>query len=137
MLRFRLRLAHATKARHRPWESGRSHACPLAHRVGRPWPGEGQQGRGLPSFSMGNWGSDMRHPSRAARIGRSLFGGRDKGSPEYRLVRWLFLRLTGGIFLIAFTSLGRQVLGLYGARGISPVRELVGSERLREMGAER
>jgi len=76
-------------------------------------------------------------PSKAARVGRSLFGGRDKGPPEHRLVRWLFLRLMGGIFLIAFTSLGRQVLGLYGARGISPVRELMGSERLRAMGAER
>jgi hypothetical protein len=77
------------------------------------------------------------HPFRAERVGRSLFRGRAKASPEHYLVRWLFLRLTGGIFLIAFTSLGRQVLGLYGARGISPVRELVGSERLREMGAER
>jgi hypothetical protein len=105
---------------------------------GQPWPGEGQQGCGLTSFAMGNRGSDMRrHPSKAARAGRPLFGGRDKPTPEHRLVRWLFLRLTGGIFLIAFTSLGRQVLGLYGARGISPVRELMGSERLREMGAER
>jgi len=56
---------------------------------------------------------------------------------EYRLVRWLFLRLVGGTFFIAFTSLGRQVLGLYGSRGISPMQELVGSERLRHLGRER
>jgi hypothetical protein len=77
------------------------------------------------------------HRSAAARVDQLLLGRRYVGPPEHRLVRWLFLRLTGGIFLIAFTSLGRQVLGLYGLRGISPVRELVGSERLREMGSKR
>ncbi|WP_317987881.1 lipase maturation factor family protein [Hyalangium gracile] len=59
------------------------------------------------------------------------------GPPKHRLVRWLFLRLLGGTFLIAFTSLGRQVLGLYGSRGISPMRELMGSERLQDMGPKR
>ncbi len=77
------------------------------------------------------------HRSAAARVDGLLFGRRYVGPPEHRLVRWLFLRLTGGIFLIAFTSLGRQVLGLYGSRGISPVRDMMGSERLREMGPER
>jgi lipase maturation factor 1 len=78
-----------------------------------------------------------KHRSAASRVDQLLLGRRYVGPPEHRLVRWLFLRLTGGIFLIAFTSLGRQVLGLYGSRGISPMREMMGSERLREMGAER
>jgi lipase maturation factor 1 len=78
-----------------------------------------------------------RHRVAAARVDRLLFGRRYVGPPEYRLARWLFLRMLGGTFFIAFTSLGRQVLGLYGARGISPVQELMSSERLRELGSER
>ena len=38
-----------------------------------------------------------------------------------RLVRWLFLRAVGVVYLIAFTSLRRQVLGLYGRRGVEPI----------------
>lgn len=67
----------------------------------------------------------------------ALFGRRSTGAREYRLARWLFMRSLGGTFLIAFTSLGRQVRGLYGKRGISPIHELTESERLRELGAER
>jgi hypothetical protein len=73
----------------------------------------------------------------AARADQLLLGRRYLGPPEYRLARWLFLRLLGGTFFIAFTSLGRQVLGLYGSRGISPMRELMESERLQDMGPER
>lgn len=75
--------------------------------------------------------------SAAGRLDRLLFGRRYVGPPEHRVVRWLYLRLLGGVFLIAFTSLGRQVLGLYGSRGISPIRELMGSERLRGLGPQR
>jgi hypothetical protein len=39
------------------------------------------------------------------------------------LVRSLFMRALGGVYLIAFTSLRRQVLGLYGTRGIEPILE--------------
>jgi hypothetical protein len=73
----------------------------------------------------------------SARLERGLFGRRHGKPPEHRLVRWLFLRLLGGTFLIAFTSLGRQVLGLYGSRGISPIREVMGSKRLQALGSER
>jgi hypothetical protein len=52
-------------------------------------------------------------------------------------VRRLFLQALGGIYLIAFTSLGRQVRGLYGSRGILPMRELFESPRLAAMGRER
>src|SRR5436305_447985 len=46
-----------------------------------------------------------------------------------RLVRRLFFGALGGVYLIAFTSLRRQVLGLYGKRGIRPIGELL--DRLR------
>jgi len=39
--------------------------------------------------------------------------------------RRLFFAGLGGVYLIAFTSLGSQVLGLYGARGIRPIRALL------------
>lgn len=38
------------------------------------------------------------------------------------IVRWLFLRALGGIYLIAFTSFGVQARGLIGSNGISPAR---------------
>ena len=44
-------------------------------------------------------------------------------------VRWLFLRALGAVYLIAFTSLRVQVLGLYGSRGIRPIRELLAALR--------
>ncbi len=39
----------------------------------------------------------------------------------YRLVSALFLRLLGGIYLVAFASIGVQVEGLAGSQGILPV----------------
>jgi hypothetical protein len=49
----------------------------------------------------------------------------------------MFLRALGSIYLMAFTSLGRQVLGLYGSRGILPMKELFSSKRLATLGRER
>src|SRR6266568_3222823 len=40
--------------------------------------------------------------------------------PAYLLSRWLFLRLLGAVYLIAFVSLAVQVSGLLGERGILP-----------------
>ena len=77
------------------------------------------------------------HRPMASRVDRLLFGRSHVGPPEYRVVRWLFLRLLGGTYLIAFTSLGRQVLGLFGSRGINPFQERVESEQLRRLGRER
>lgn len=39
--------------------------------------------------------------------------------------RWLFLRLLGVVYLIAFVSLGVQALGLFGSQGIVPVANLL------------
>lgn len=46
-------------------------------------------------------------------------------------VRGVFLRALGGVYLIAFASLGAQVKGLYGRRGIRPITEYL--DALREL----
>jgi lipase maturation factor 1 len=50
--------------------------------------------------------------------------------PTYILSRWLFLRLLGIVYLIAFASLLVQVRGLIGEHGLLPVGEYL--ERVRE-----
>jgi lipase maturation factor 1 len=64
--------------------------------------------------------------------------GRDPQPSSYILSRWVFLRLLGLVYLIAFLSLRVQVMGLIGAHGILPagsllqaVRENFGSEGYR------
>lgn len=52
-----------------------------------------------------------------------LLWGREGALPTYSLVRWVFLRLMGIIYLTAFVSLGTQILGLVGSHGISPAGE--------------
>ncbi len=44
-------------------------------------------------------------------------------SPTFHLSRWLFLRLLGSIYLIAFLSLAWQITGLVGENGILPTNE--------------
>lgn len=70
------------------------------------------------------------HRSAAGRVDRLLFGTAT-AAPTRRLVRWLFLRALGGVYLIAFTSLRTQVLGLYGSRGVEPIGELLADLRAR------
>ncbi|MBU8898009.1 lipase maturation factor family protein [Corallococcus sp. M34] len=79
---------------------------------------------GVRQAAGGVYARVARHRRGAARWDRWLFG-RSTQVPRYRAVRWVFSRMLGGTFLVAFTSLGRQVLGLYGARGIRPIREVV------------
>jgi len=50
----------------------------------------------------------------------------------YSISRWLFLRLLGLIYLIAFVSLGVQILGLAGSNGILPAAEYF--DALRQIG---
>ncbi|HLK92619.1 MAG TPA: lipase maturation factor family protein [Polyangia bacterium] len=57
--------------------------------------------------------------------------GRAAAPPSRRLVRWLFLRGLGGVYLVAFSSLGAQVLGLYGSRGIQPIHRRLARLRAR------
>lgn len=49
----------------------------------------------------------------------------ESGSPSYVLVRWLFLRLLGIVYFIAFASSGVQILGLIGSQGILPVADML------------
>ena len=50
--------------------------------------------------------------------------------PEsYEVVSWVFLRLLGAIYIIAFASLGVQILGLVGEAGIAPVGRYLDAAR--------
>jgi lipase maturation factor 1 len=69
-----------------------------------------------------------RHRGLAARVDTVLFG-RSTSPPGTALVRSLFMRALGGVYLIAFTSLRRQVLGLYGEHGIEPIRDYLDAVR--------
>lgn len=62
-----------------------------------------------------------RHREGFSVLTRWLWG-REGASPSYLLVRSLFVRWVGAIFLIAFFSLSIQADGLIGANGILPAR---------------
>jgi len=61
--------------------------------------------------------------------------GRRVAKPRHVLTRWLFLRVLGLIYLIAFWSLGTQILGLSGSEGIMPAREIIEGARRQIGGA--
>jgi hypothetical protein len=46
-------------------------------------------------------------------------------SENYLLTRWVFLRLLGLVYLIAFLSLSGQAAGLVGQRGLLPQGEFL------------
>ncbi|HYV31348.1 MAG TPA: lipase maturation factor family protein [Candidatus Binatia bacterium] len=52
-----------------------------------------------------------------------LFWGRHVEQPAYFLARWLFVRLLGIVYGIAFLSLWSQIIGLVGADGIMPAEQ--------------
>ncbi|ADO68766.1 lipase maturation factor family protein [Stigmatella aurantiaca] len=106
-------------------------------RRGTRWAARGGLLPGVRRVAEGVYRIVSRHRVLAARVDTLLVGRRYVGPAGHRGVRWLFLRLLGGTFFIAFTSLGRQVLGLYGSRGIRPLHEGFGSERLRRLGNQR
>jgi predicted DCC family thiol-disulfide oxidoreductase YuxK len=69
-----------------------------------------------------------RHRRMIGRVDRFLYG--TKTAPlHYAVIRALFLRGLGMTHLLAFASLRTQVLGLYGRRGVLPIRELLSSVR--------
>jgi hypothetical protein len=49
--------------------------------------------------------------------------------PGYLLSRWLFLRLLGVVYLVAFASLAVQITGLVGEHGITPAAQYLQSAR--------
>lgn len=70
------------------------------------------------------YGVIARHRSVALRATRLLWGIPVR--PEtYNVTSWLFLRLLGAIYLVAFASFGVQAAGLIGSHGILPVTDFL------------
>ena len=59
-----------------------------------------------------------------SRLTRWIWG-RHVEQPNYFLTRWIFLRLLGVIYLIAFVSLWTQISGLIGHNGILPTDQFM------------
>ncbi len=64
------------------------------------------------------------HRPAAARV-LDLLVGDLVGPPQYFLTRFVFLRLLAFAYLAAFVSLGSQIHGLVGERGLLPAREFL------------
>jgi predicted DCC family thiol-disulfide oxidoreductase YuxK len=60
-----------------------------------------------------------------------LAWGRRLDPPTHTLVRWVFLRSLGMIYLIAFVSLWVQIIGLVGRNGILPANSVMETIRQR------
>jgi predicted DCC family thiol-disulfide oxidoreductase YuxK len=58
-----------------------------------------------------------------------LLWGREHRPPRYQLIRFVFLRLLGLIYLAAFVSFGVQAQGLIGSHGILPLDEFLAAVR--------
>ena len=70
------------------------------------------------------YGLISRHRSFALHVTRLMWGVPVR--PEtYHVTSWLFLRLLGAIYLVAFASFGVQANGLIGSRGILPVTDFL------------
>src|SRR5689334_2966800 len=78
--------------------------------------------------------SEWIHPilswqKRITSSGSRFFKVSQLGSPSYFISRWLFLRLLGAIYFIAFASLWPQVIGLIGHNGILPAHYFLAAAR--------
>lgn len=81
--------------------------------------------QGVPIFRWtadGIYGFVARHRMAFSRLTRLLWGN-DVRPPTYAFSSWLFLRLLGLIYLIAFVSYFVQMDGLSGPNGILPAGE--------------
>jgi lipase maturation factor 1 len=79
---------------------------------------------GFAPLSEAAYRTIAKHRSVAYRITRLLWGIPVR--PEtYRLTSWLFLRLLGAIYFMAFASFGVQAAGLIGSHGILPANEFL------------
>lgn len=70
------------------------------------------------------YGVIARHRSFALRVTRLLWGIPVRAE-TYNITSWLFLRLLGAIYLVAFASFGAQAAGLIGSHGILPVTDFL------------
>ena len=88
------------------------------------------------------WGYRLvaRHRGFFSALTRMAWG-RHLEPPTRNLVRWVFLRSLGLIYLIAFVSLWVQIIGLVGSKGILPADSIMESMRqgaaARHLGVER
>ena len=79
----------------------------------------------VPGFALiSEWayGKVAQHRVLFSVLTRWLWGNHVE-RPTHVLVRALFLRLLGLVYLLAFVSLGTQILGLVGAQGIQPAAD--------------
>jgi lipase maturation factor 1 len=83
---------------------------------------------GAAALSEWSYGLVARHRSTFSILTRILWGPNPE-LPTYRLVRWMFLRGLGMIYLVAFVSLWVQVNGLIGSHGILPANEYMAGAR--------
>ena len=77
---------------------------------------------GVRAVSEVAYGVIARYRSFGYHVTR-LFWGIPVEPETYRLPSWLFLRILGVIYFIAFVSLGVQADGLIGSRGILPLAD--------------
>ena len=81
-------------------------------------------GAGLLGPEINNSASSADRDQQTSLLVR-LPRAKDSRSATYMLSRWIFLRLLGCVFLIAFVSLWVQIHGLVGVGGILPVSQML------------
>jgi predicted DCC family thiol-disulfide oxidoreductase YuxK len=87
--------------------------------------------RRLPGFAaLSDWGYRLvaSHRPFFSRL-LDLLVGDLVGPPQFRLTRFVFLRLLALVHVAAFVSLGSQVHGLIGEHGLLPARDLLVAAR--------
>ena len=77
---------------------------------------------GVASISETGYKFVAGHRDLCYKVTAGLWGP-NLGPHEHSLTRWLFLRLLGVIYFVAFASLAGQVMGLIGSGGILPAGE--------------
>ena len=70
------------------------------------------------------------HRPLVSGVTRILWGDHSR-EPSHVVTRTLFLRLLGLVYLIAFLSLGTQVIGLVGEHGVAPAHEYLSAVKTR------
>jgi predicted DCC family thiol-disulfide oxidoreductase YuxK len=97
----------------------------LAQNPSRRWSLRCYQNSGaFAKFTECSYSFVARHRPLFSFFTRWLWG-RHVDQPAYFLVRWIFLRGLGAIYLIAFLSLWVQITGLIGSHGILPADRLM------------
>ncbi len=122
-------------------EGARYSGAEAAFRVLARAPGRGTSlwlYRRLPGFARlaeAGYTFISQHREAAYRWSRLLWGP-ERHPPTWHLVSWLFLRLLGLTFLVAFVSIGSQITGLVGEQGILPMSDYLATVAA-EHGAQR